>query len=138
MKLLFGVIALGLGGCASSKSPTLAVPSPTAPRVAVNPAGPKRPTPLTQALAAQSAPVWLVLPGDRTVANMLARWAKDAGWTVNWNDAPEILITGNGKVDKPDFLSAADFVISDAKAKGYALQARAYGDHVLDVKKVGE
>ena len=88
-------------------------------------------------LAARPAPSWIVQKSDGTVAGMLARWGKEAGWTVHWApDAPEILITGDGKVDQPDFLSAADFVISDAKAKGYAIKAKAFTDNVLEIRRV--
>lgn len=114
------------------------MPSLKAPRIAINRPAPSNPAPIATALAARASPIFLVQQSDGTVANMLSRWAKDSGWTVHWDGAPEILITGNGKVEKPDFMSAADFVISDARAKGYAIKAKAFADNVLEIKKVDQ
>ncbi len=81
------------------------------------------------------APVWRIQKSDGTVANLLARWAKDAGWKVHWEGAPDIAITGDSEVGKPDFVSAADFVVSDLKAKGHPIKAKAFADNVLVIKR---
>jgi hypothetical protein len=126
-----------LAGCASSKPPPLPMPSPQAPRIAINKPQPK-PAASAPAVAPVRAPVWTVQAKDGTVAAMLARWGKEAGWSVRWVDAPDIQITGDGQVDKPDFLSAADLVITDARAKGYRIKAKAFADNVLEIRKVDE
>jgi hypothetical protein len=138
MRVLFVALALVvMGGCASNKPPPLPMPSPQAPRIAIN-----KPLPKSASVAPPPAvprpPNWAVKASDGTVAAMLARWAKDAGWSVHWVDAPEIRITGDGQVDKPDFLAAADLVISDARAKGYRIKAKAFADNVLEIRKVDE
>jgi hypothetical protein len=129
MKYFGSLLLLALlGGCASNQAPALPTPSAQAPRVAIN-----RPVPLAGVLAARPAS-WLVLQSDRNVANMLTRWGKDAGWRVLWDGAPEILITGNTKVERGDFLAAADLVITEARSKGYPLKAKAFSDNVLVIK----
>jgi hypothetical protein len=119
------------GGCASSKAPSLPMPSAQAPRIAINKPAPKT---LVTVLGAKPTPSWLIQQSDLHVASMLTRWGKDAGWVVVWSGGPEIPITGNGRVDRPDFLSAADVVFMDIQSKGYRLQAKAYADKVLEIR----
>jgi hypothetical protein len=109
------------------------MPSPQAPRIAINRPPPKPNVALVA--AREAAPSWRVFKSDGTVAAMLARWGKEAGWRVEWKDAPEIAITGDSELDKPDFISAAEAVISSAKGMGYRLRAKAYQDKVLEIRE---
>lgn len=78
---------------------------------------------------------WSVRKDDQTVERMLARWASDAGWRVVWKGAPAVQITADSErpLAKPDFVQAADYVITQAKAAGYHISATAYSDRVLVV-----
>ncbi len=78
---------------------------------------------------------WSVRKDDQTVEKMLARWASDAGWRVVWKGAPVVQITADSErpLSKPDFVQAADYVITQAKAAGYHIAATAYSDRVLVV-----
>ena len=73
---------------------------------------------------------------DESVERMLQRWGKDAGWRVLWQGAPSMPIVGDADVDRPDFLQAADYVITQARAAGYHIKATAYSNKVLQI--VGE
>ena len=111
------------------------MPSAQAPRIAINRPTPKVPAP--QQLAA-AAPVFRIQKEDATVSALLTRWGKDSGWSVRWDGAPDIAITGEAVVERKDFLAAADAVITDARAKGYPLKARAYADQVLEIRKADQ
>lgn len=126
---------LALGGCAVSKPPPLAMPSPQAPRVAINKPAPKALAAAAITAAARPVPVFQVLQSDGTVAAMLARWARDNGWTLRWEGVPDIAVTGDSRVDKPDFLSAADAVVTAIRAQGYSIKAKAFSDNVLEIRK---
>ena len=137
------VTRVGVAGVPRGKSwpSTLQVESERPMAVANNAPTPSKvyPPPATQMLSAKSAPVWLVQQSDMTVANMLSRWAKEAGWTVSWTaDAPVIRVTGNGRVDMPDFKAAAEVVLTDVKSKGYSIKAKAFADNVLEVRRGNE
>lgn len=74
---------------------------------------------------------WLVRAADGSVENMLKRWASDSGWTVVNKGAPQIAINGDAEVQRPDFLQAADYAITQAKQSGYRIKATAYSNNVL-------
>jgi hypothetical protein len=77
--------------------------------------------------------VWAVRKADQNIEKMLGRWAGDAGWKVVWNGAPTVAITADGDrpLTHPDFLKAADYVVTQAKGAGYHLKATAYSNQVL-------
>ena len=74
-----------------------------------------------------------MLKTDESIQRMLERWGKDAGWRVVWEGAPLVPIVGDARVDRPDFLQAAEFVVKQAKAAGYHLKATAYSNQVLQI-----
>jgi hypothetical protein len=74
---------------------------------------------------------WAVRKADETIEEMLLRWGKDAGWRVVWQGAPSVPITGDATLSRPDFLQAADYVVSQAKTAGYKLRATAYSNQTL-------
>lgn len=78
---------------------------------------------------------WSIRKDDQNIEKMLARWAADAGWRVVWKGAPLIQITADSDrpLKKPDFVQAADYVITQAKTVGYSIAATAYADQVLVV-----
>lgn len=96
------------------------VPQSTQPAVATKPSMPTS---------------WFVRKDDQTVEKMLARWASEAGWRVVWKGAPQVQINADSEraLSKPDFVQAADYVITQAKALGYQITATAYSDRVLVV-----
>lgn len=65
---------------------------------------------------------WQMLQGDRTVQNMLARWAADAQGTVAWNAGERVAIVGDAVINSPSLRGAAEQVISQATAAGYRLR----------------
>lgn len=82
---------------------------------------------------APRAPAWTVRKTDQNIEKMLSRWAGDAGWKLVWNGAPAVLITADAErpLTHPDFLKAADYVVTQAKTAGYPIKATAYSNHVL-------
>ncbi|ABE47308.1 TcpQ domain-containing protein [Polaromonas sp. JS666] len=84
-----------------------------------------------QSLPAVSA--WSIRKADQNIENMLGRWAKDAGWKVVWKGAPTVEITADAErpLSHPDFLQAADYVVTQAKSVGYHIKATAYSNQVL-------
>lgn len=78
---------------------------------------------------------WAVRKEDQTVEKMLARWAAEAGWRVVWKGAPMVQITADSDrpLTKPDFVQAADYVITQAKSAGYKISGTAYANQVLVV-----
>ncbi len=95
---------------------------------AARPQVPSRSSGLT---AVQAQTTWQVLKSDETMERLLRRWGHSSGWNVDWRNAPEIRITADSVVSKPDFITAADLVITQAKAVGYRLKAAAYKNNVL-------
>ncbi len=86
-----------------------------------------------EAHAPATPKVWTMLKADESIQRMLERWGKDAGWRVVWEGAPLVPIVGDARVDRPDFLQAAEFVVKQAKAAGYHLKATAYSNQVLQI-----
>jgi hypothetical protein len=76
---------------------------------------------------------WLVRKADQTYENMLKRWGEDVGWRVVWEKAPRIAITADGDrpVPHPEFLAAANYVVSQLKGAGYAIKAEAFDNNYL-------
>jgi len=86
-----------------------------------------------QAGAFGSQRLWQVRAADRTVVDMLRRWAAASGWKVVVKSPPSIPISGDDEFDRPDFLQAADYVIAQARKAGYGLRATAYENNVLEL-----
>ena len=72
---------------------------------------------------------------DTTVDALLRRWGAEYGWQVISKDAPEIKINGEAELIKPDFLKAADIVISQARVAGYRINATAYSNKILVISE---
>ncbi len=97
---------------------------------------PSFPGPVAGAAAAVPAPVvWSVRKSDATLERMLGRWARDAGWTLVWQGGPTVAITGEATLSRPDYLQAADYVINQARAAGYRMQATAYRNQTLVISE---
>jgi hypothetical protein len=77
--------------------------------------------------------VWAVRKADGTLDRMLARWAKEAGWTLVWQNGPDVAITGDASLNRPDYIQAADYALEQARTAGYRLRATAYRNQVLVV-----
>ncbi len=85
-----------------------------------------------QAQAVGAMPTtWLVKKSDENIEKMLERWAREAGWKLVWQAGPLVPITGDSGLSRPDFLQAADYVISQAKSAGYRIKATAYSNNTL-------
>lgn len=80
---------------------------------------------------AKAVAQWQMLPADRTVAGTLARWAGDAQWRVVWAAKDQVAVTGDAVVDRPDFKSAAEFVMQQVAASGYRLRSTTRADNTL-------
>lgn len=78
---------------------------------------------------------FLVKTTDATVDALLRRWGAEYGWRVISKNAPEIKINGEAQFSKPNFLEAADVVISQARQAGHQIKATAYSDNVLVISK---
>jgi hypothetical protein len=76
---------------------------------------------------------WTVRKADQNIEHMLIRWANDSGWKVIWKGAPAVEITADAErpLTHPDFLQAADYVVTQAKFAGYRIKATAYNNQVL-------
>jgi hypothetical protein len=79
--------------------------------------------------------VWQVRLTDQSLEQMLRRWAAESGWKLLWQGGARIAITGDSELERPDFLQAADYVVSQARAAGYRLKATAYRNQVLVVSE---
>ena len=94
---------------------------------------PPQAAPERREAAEKPAPEWQMLPGDRTVAGTLTRWAGDAHWRVVWAAKDQVPVTGSAVVKQPDFKSAAEFVMQQVAAGGYHLRATTRPDNILYV-----
>lgn len=74
---------------------------------------------------------WEVRASDSTFANMIKRWGEASGWRVEVKSAPEIRINGDDSFKRPDFLTAADYAVTQAKKAGFRIAAVAYSNNVL-------
>jgi outer membrane protein OmpA-like peptidoglycan-associated protein len=82
---------------------------------------------------APSQTSWTIRKEDQTVQKMLTRWGQEAGWSVVWRGAPLVQITADAErpLVHPDFLKAADYVVTQAKGAGYQIKATAFTNKVL-------
>lgn len=111
--------------------PATVAPSIPAPRPASQTPG--RTTSSNTAGQTGSAGAWSMRVSDGNVQQMLDRWGRDSQWKVIWNADAQVPIAGEANVEKPSFLAAADFVISQAVHAGYQVRAVAYANNTLVV-----
>lgn len=82
---------------------------------------------------------WEILATDGTLRKTLERWAQMANWEIVWTDLPEFKNPGYVKLEKRDFLSACDYVLSKAKTAakeaGFEIFITAYPNRVLVISK---
>lgn len=121
-------------------------PTPPAPAQNTDAAGQKKPwyelnrasTP-TKAGSGVELMSWEILASDGTLQKTLARWGRQAGWEVHWNNVPEINNPGYVKLVDGDFLSAAEDVLSKARVAaleaGFELSIVAHPNRVLVITK---
>jgi hypothetical protein len=107
--------------------------APGAPAPKSSGATPQQAAPQHNDVAATAATEWQMLPGDRTVAGTLTRWAGDAHWRVVWAAKDQVPVTGAAVVKQPDFKSAAEFVMQQVAAGGYRLRTTTRPDNILFV-----
>ena len=76
---------------------------------------------------------WSIRKDDQTIEKMLDRWGREAGWRVIWKGAPTVEITADAArpLSHPNFLQAADYVVTQARSVGYQIKATAYSNQVL-------
>jgi hypothetical protein len=74
---------------------------------------------------------WKIRTADQNFVAMLKRWGAEHSWKVVDKGAPEIRIEGDASLDRPTFLSAADYAVSQARAAGHRIKAEAYANKVL-------
>lgn len=87
----------------------------------------------TTPVVATSQAGWTVRKADQNIEHMLVRWANDSGWKVIWKGGPTVEITADAErpLNQPDFLHAADYVVTQAKTAGYRINAKSYSNQVL-------
>lgn len=77
---------------------------------------------------------WQLRATDFTVQGALQRWASEAGWTLIWKNGPDIKVLGDSQPFVRDgFMSAADYVLAQARSLGHHVKGRAYRNRVLVV-----
>lgn len=81
--------------------------------------------------SAPATPSWQMRQADRTVAQMLTRWAADANWKVVWNATQHVAIAGDAAIGASDFPDAAAKVMAQVSAAGYRLRATPARDNTL-------
>jgi len=76
---------------------------------------------------------WSIRRSDKNIKALLERWAIESGWTFIWKDAPELQISADDvqTLTQPNFIAAADYVVSQANKKGYRLTGTAHSNKVL-------
>lgn len=124
------VIRLTAAGRPPADSPAPATPAAAPP---APPAKPEARPPSPKSLAGAASSNWQMLQGDRTVQNMLTRWAGDAQWQLVWNAPERVAIVGDAVIASPDFRSAAEHVIAQAAAAGYRLRLTSADDRTVVV-----
>lgn len=76
---------------------------------------------------------WQMRAMDVNVRGVLQRWANEAGWQLIWKNGPEIKVSGNAELVRDGFVSATDYVISQARSYGHRIRAHAYNNKVMVV-----
>lgn len=76
---------------------------------------------------------WQMRAADVSVQGVLQRWARDAGWQLIWKNGPDIRVTADAELIRDGFVSAADYLVSQARGYGHRIRANAYNNKVLVV-----
>jgi hypothetical protein len=76
---------------------------------------------------------WQMKKSDGDIRSVLQRWADEANWHLIWRNAPLIKVNGDATLMRDGFVSAADYLVSQAQVYGYKIKARAYNNKVLVV-----
>lgn len=76
--------------------------------------------------------VWNLKVEDANVQNMFARWAKNSGYEVVFNEFPVIPVNGDSTFESKDILTAIEFVLAQSKLAGIEVPApKLYSDNVI-------
>ena len=79
-----------------------------------------------------SAPLLFdITPADHDIAGALGRWARAAGYAVEWDVAWTAPIQGEKRVEATSFPEAARQVAAGLRAQGYPVQAGTAADRVI-------
>ncbi len=76
---------------------------------------------------------WHMRASDVNVHGVLQRWANDAGWQLIWKNGPDIKVSGDAEMIRDGFVSAADYLVSQARGYGHRIKAHAYNNKVMVV-----
>lgn len=76
---------------------------------------------------------WYMRASDMNVRGVLQRWANDAGWQLIWKNGPDIKVSGDAEMIRDGFVSAADYLVSQARGYGHRIKAHAYNNKVMVV-----
>ncbi len=76
--------------------------------------------------------VWNLKREDANVQSMFARWAKNSGYEVVFNEFPTIPVNGDSTFESKDLLTAIEYVLSQSKLAGIDVPApKLYSDNVI-------
>lgn len=88
------------------------------------------------AAVAQAGPqLWEMRRTDQTMEGVLKRWAGESGWRLVWRNGPDVAITGDASFSRESFISAADYVVTQARAAGYRITATSYSNNTLVISE---
>lgn len=76
--------------------------------------------------------VWDLKVSDTNVRDMFARWAKNSGYEIVFNEFPVIPVNGDSSFESKDIFTAIDYVLSQSKIAGFdAPIPKLYTDNVI-------
>lgn len=102
---------------------------------------PPTPGATSQAQAVAAVPpahgprVWEMRRADQNMEGLLKRWAGEAGWRLVWRGGPDVAITGDASFSRDSFISAADYVVTQARSAGYRVTATSYSNNTLVISE---
>lgn len=82
-------------------------------------------------------PEWLMTAKDKTVRNGIGRWAKLAGWNVDWDVAVDFPVPYDVTF-KGDFETAVQQVMTSLAGSDYPVEACAYENKTVRIVRFGE
>ncbi len=85
-------------------------------------------------MASLSARDWDIRKNDVHLSTMLRRWAQREGWTIFWNGAPDMKITGDDMISNKTFPQAVVFLVDALEKGGMGLKAVVRSDRVIEVR----
>lgn len=86
---------------------------------------------LRQATASSNLITFEILRSDKSLQDLLTRWGKENGWSVISKKTTPIKINGETEISRIDFITAAEFVITQSRAMGHKLKGEAFANKVL-------